>query len=99
MIGSISNLAKWTEFKRLVEGHDLTYSYSDDNRYYEVGQAQRDAILKLAESFPPIEVEQVWNACVDLKIAEPYRAQFYWHPSWHPATRKPILSPNSGKEV
>jgi hypothetical protein len=66
------------EFAELVRQHDLTYSYSDDNRVWRKGQDERIAIEQAARDFDPADVQRIWNEAVDKKLAESARAQFYW---------------------
>jgi hypothetical protein len=66
------------EFEQMVARHDLTYSYSDDGECYRRGMAQKDVIRQAAKQFPREDVERIWNAQVDFKLREGYRAPFYW---------------------
>lgn len=71
-------MSKLEEFTKLVNGHDLTYSYSDDGGVWRRGQAQRDAIRELAKELPREDVERVWNAMVDRSLVPDAREPFYW---------------------
>lgn len=66
------------EFEKLVNNHDLTYSYSDDHRYWSAGVAQEKIIIEAAKSFPVEDVKRIWNAAVDRKLIEGCREPFYW---------------------
>lgn len=66
------------DFERACQHHDLTYSYSDDHRYWTAGCASHDRIRKAAEQFPREDVERIWNAVVDTKLVPEARSQFYW---------------------
>ncbi len=66
------------EFAQMVADHDLTYSYSDDHRCWQSGQAQYDKIMLAAKLFPPEEVKAIWNGQVDQKLIPEARSQFYW---------------------
>lgn len=56
------------EFTKLVNAHDLTFSYSDDSSCYRRGSAELNVIRREATNFPLREVERVWNAAVDRKL-------------------------------
>ena len=73
---------RWKAFKEMVDQHDLTYSYSDDHRWYSLGCKSYDAIMQAAKQFPRANVVKCWNAMVDRNLIESAREQFYWHPSW-----------------
>lgn len=66
------------EFKALVNGHDITYSYSDDSQVCRNGQVQYDRIREAAKSLPIDDVKRIWNAKVDSVLSEGYRELFYW---------------------
>lgn len=66
------------QFRRMVQAHDLTYSYSDDHSYWVRGQASINRIRAAKEHVDPEVAVQIWNECVDSKIAEQAREQFYW---------------------
>ena len=66
------------DFERACVRHDLTYSYSDDGRWWRAGCASEDAIRKAAKKFPREDVERIWNAVVDTKLVPEAREQFYW---------------------
>lgn len=66
------------EFEKMVNNHDLTYSYSDDGSVYRKGLAQEREIMKAAKLFPSDDVKRIWNAMVDKKLVESTREQFYW---------------------
>lgn len=66
------------DFERACAAHDLTYSYSDDGRWWRAGLASHQRIKNAAEKFPREDVERIWNAQVDRKVVEEVRAQFYW---------------------
>jgi len=66
------------DFERACERHDLTYSYSDDGRWWRAGCESHDRIKKAAAQFSREDVERIWNAVVDTKVVESARSQFYW---------------------
>lgn len=66
------------QFQKLVDEHDLTYSYSDDHRCWQRGQSQRDAIAAMAKTLPRADVVRVWNAKVDRSLMPQFREPFYW---------------------
>lgn len=66
------------DFENACTHHDLTYSYSDDGRWWRAGCDSHDRIKKAAAKFPREDVERIWNAVVDTKVVEGVRAQFYW---------------------
>lgn len=70
--------AKVEQFCSLVASHDLTYTFSDDSRSYDRGRAQLEAIERLKAEIPKDRAVAIWNNNVDRKLAEPYRADFYW---------------------
>ena len=66
------------EFRKLCENHDLTYSYSDDNRYYEAGRRQYSEITSAAKQLPRADAVRIWNEVVDRKLKPEGRGLFYW---------------------
>lgn len=66
------------DFERACVAHDLTYSYSDDGRWWRAGCESHDRIRKAAEKFERADVERIWNAVVDTKVIPEVREQFYW---------------------
>ena len=66
------------EFEKLVNGHDLTYDYSDDGSVWRNGQAQYARIKEAAKQFPIEDVKRIWNAKVDKTLIEGHREPFYW---------------------
>ena len=66
------------EFLRLCREHDLTYSYSDDYRYYEAGERQYRRIRKFAERLDNHRVAEIWNAVADEKLQPRLCKDFYW---------------------
>lgn len=73
-----SEIETLDDFENACARHDLTYSYSDDGRWYRAGLASEDRIQKAAKNFPREDVERIWNAMVDRKVVEDVRPQFYW---------------------
>lgn len=66
------------DFERACAAHDLTYSYSDDGRWWRAGLESERQIQEAAKKFPREDVERIWNAQVDRKLVESVREQFYW---------------------
>ena len=87
---NLKNYLKETEgpsleaFKKLVDRHDLTYSYSDDGNAWRRGDASmkaiRDMKLALIKEDPANEEKciKIWNDAVDKKIAASSREDWYW---------------------
>lgn len=73
---------RWKQFREMVDGHDLTYAYSDDGSVWRRGDRQFKDIQEAALLFPRAEVEKYWNAMVDKCLSENARKDFYWHSSW-----------------
>jgi len=80
----MSDIETLEDFENACAAHDLTYSYSDDGRWWRAGCESHDRIRKAAEKFPREDVERIWNAVVDTKVVEEAREQFYWR--WPSAT-------------
>lgn len=68
--------AEWTD---LVQHHDLTFAYSDDNSVWRNGQEVYDRIIEGAALFPREQVVAVWNAMVDSRLVPHARSTFYWY--------------------
>jgi len=66
------------EFRAMVQRHDLTYSYSDDHRYWVSGSKSYAEIKHAAKQFNRADVVRVWNEVVDTKLVENARSSFYW---------------------
>lgn len=87
---NLKNYLKETEgpslevFKKLVERHDLTYSYSDDFRSYSRGEASAKEIMtmkeKLIKEDPANEekINKIWNDNIDKNFTEAERKNWYW---------------------
>ena len=58
------------EFKRLVDNHDLTYSFSDDHRYWVRGQESWAAINEAAKGLDPTDCCNVWNEKVTRELID-----------------------------
>ena len=69
---------KLAEFEKMVRAHDLTFQFSDDHSYWVRGQATLKAIQEAAKELPAEDVERIWNANVDRKLADFARKDFYW---------------------
>ena len=70
--------SKMDEFEKLVAAHDLTYSYSDDHRYWVKGEESMKKIHELMKTLPKEECVKIWNKYVDKKIMPGSREMFYW---------------------
>ena len=70
------------QFEKMVNGHDLTYSYSDDYRAYRNGESQWSKIKEAAKELPSEDVARIWNTMVDKTLAEGFRDSFYWSDKW-----------------
>lgn len=77
-MNSANESAALAEFERMVKAHDLTYGYSDDNRAWMRGSAERKAIMSAANLLPRDKVVEIWNRVVDMKLRKGFREQFYW---------------------
>lgn len=55
------------ELKALLDSHDWTYSFSDDNRVYRRGFEQRRAIEKLAQEIGD-EGLRLYRAYIDVRF-------------------------------
>jgi predicted site-specific integrase-resolvase len=75
---SADDIKTLADFETACAGHDLTYSYSDDPRWYRKGCAEYAAIREAANKFPRADVERIWNKQVDRKLVEHARESFYW---------------------
>jgi len=65
-------------FADMCQRHDLTYSYSDDNRAYNKGRSSLSAINAYKSKLAPEVAKKVWNDIVDTKMVEDVRKNFYW---------------------
>lgn len=74
----MTDITTLEDFERACNGHDLTYSYSDDHRWWRAGFDSHRRIERAAKQFPREDVERIWNAMVDRRVVEGVRAQFYW---------------------
>lgn len=74
----MSEIATLEDFERACQRHDLTYSYSDDGRWWRAGLESERKIQEAAKKFPREDVERIWNAVVDTKLVPEAREQFYW---------------------
>ena len=66
------------EFYELCKAHDLTYTFSDDDRYYRAGEASLKRVMAAAKQLPLDVAQRIWNSVVDEKIVEDSRSIFYW---------------------
>lgn len=66
------------EFEKLVNGHDLTYSYSDDHSVWNNGNAQYKRIKEAAKEFPIEDVKRIWNAKCDRTLVASEAPNWYW---------------------
>ena len=74
----MTDILTLADFEAACANHDLTYSYSDDNRYWRAGRESEQRIKRAAKKFPREDVERIWNAMVDEKINPNLRDHFYW---------------------
>lgn len=66
------------EFIKLVNDHDLTYTYSDDGDVFRRGVDELYAIKAASHNFDRAFVIETWNAAVDKKLRPGFRDGFYW---------------------
>ena len=66
------------EFEKLVNGHDLTYAYSDDHSSWSNGNAQLKRIRDAAKVIPIEEVKRIWNAKCDRTLIASEAPNWYW---------------------
>ena len=64
-------------FKEMCKAHDLTYSQSDDMRYYRAGKHTMELIEAASKSLGNEVVVPIWNSVIDTKLAN-NREQYYW---------------------
>jgi len=73
---------KLDQFSKLVSSHDLTYQYSDDQRYYSAGRNSYNRIRQVAEELKQLgaydQAVTIWNSNVDQKLTPNARQGFYW---------------------
>lgn len=65
-------------FLKMCRDHDLTYSYSDDHRYFMAGHHSLLKILDFAKTIDADDAARIWNQVVDEKIKKGSRGQYYW---------------------
>jgi hypothetical protein len=65
-------------FTKMVKGHDLTYMYSDDPRWYRAGSQSFAAIEAAAKKIDRAEAVRIWNENVERKMSNPGPSQFHW---------------------
>lgn len=72
------------KFDELVEGHDLTYSYSDDHRYWTRGEESMRKIRAMRDRLIAQDPEnkkkcaEIWNKWVDKKLVKSEAPNWYW---------------------
>ena len=66
------------QFKEMCRKHDLTYSYSDDFRYFTAGSRSYQKIMEAAEELGHDLAARIWNEVVDEKLIEEIRKDWYW---------------------
>ncbi len=66
------------EFIKMVNDHDLTYTYSDDGAMFRRGADSLYAIKAAGHNFDRAFVVETWNAAVNAKLKEGFRTGFYW---------------------
>ena len=64
-------------FKEMCKAHDLTYSQSDDMRYYRAGKHTMELIEAASKSLGNGTATPIWNTVVDQKLTY-NREQYYW---------------------
>lgn len=80
--GVAEQMPALSDFERMVDNHDLTYSYADDGDSWRRGQAQFDAIIKAARTLPIDDVKRIWKAKCDKCLIADAAPQFYWQDRW-----------------
>jgi hypothetical protein len=65
-------------FLDLVAKHDMTYTFSDDQRVWERGNESMKAIRAAAKELPLEVVEKIWSDKVKTCVAEKFRKNFVW---------------------
>lgn len=66
-------------FTALVNAHDLTYTYSDDDSVFRRGDAQYKAIKSMVPSVGEEVAKQIWNANVEKKMQPFVWDEFKWN--------------------
>ena len=66
------------QFKEMCRKHDLTYSRSDDFRYYQKGFKSYQAIVEAANELGHDVAAEIWNEVVDETMSEESRKDWYW---------------------
>jgi hypothetical protein len=57
-------MTTFEDVKRMIDGHDYTYQYSDDHRYWQKGQKEYDAIqngLNSLSGDEQVKAKQYWK--------------------------------------
>lgn len=70
--------ARLEEFEKLVNKHDLFYSYSDDHSVYRRGYDQEIKIMELAKELPRENVVAIWNKMIDRSMIPELTSAYYW---------------------
>lgn len=65
-------------FARMVDEHDLTFTYSDDHSVWVRGNEEYRRIKVMAEALPETEAVRIWNDAVDRKLLPGVREEHYW---------------------
>tara|TARA_R110000803_G_scaffold149677_4_gene215122 strand:- start:1560 stop:1844 length:285 start_codon:yes stop_codon:yes gene_type:complete len=67
------------EFAALVDAHDLTYAYSDDDRCYQKGRKSERELGNFArDNLSYAVAREVWNAAVERKLMPCGQSTFFW---------------------
>lgn len=74
----MTDILTLADFEAACANHDLTFEYSDDQRWWRAGIASLRNIRRASKQFPREDVERIWNAMVDRKLTEGFRENFYW---------------------
>lgn len=67
-----------SEFENMCKAHDLTYSFSDDQRVWRNGVNSYRKIRNAAKQLDTEVANKIWNRVVDQKINAEHVSQFYW---------------------
>lgn len=66
------------EFEAMVNGHDLTYQYSDDGSVWRRGQNEYDKIVAATLLLPIEDVKRIWNAKCDRTLVASEAPRWHW---------------------
>ena len=69
---------KCETFREMCEGHDITYSWSDDYKVYSRGELQYLDLVEYSKSIPRNLAVQIWNQTVEKKLRKEVWDEYKW---------------------